>query len=45
MENETEYRLIMYNVKINNLKTTFPNQKKRAGLNMILEIESQWPTR
>ena len=45
MENETGYPLIIYNVKINNLKTIFPNQKKGAGFNMILEIENRWPTR
>ena len=43
MENETGYPLIIYNVKINNLKTIFPNQKKGAGFNMILEIENRWP--
>ena len=44
MENETGYPLIIYNVKINNLKTTFPNQKKGAGFNMTLEIENLCPT-
>ena len=28
MENETGYPPIIYKVKINNLKITFPNQKK-----------------
>ena len=31
MENETGYPLIIYNVKINNLKTIVPNQKKKRG--------------
>ena len=41
MENETEYSLIIYNVKINNLKTIVPNQKTCAGFNMILQIENR----
>ena len=41
MENETGYPLIIYNVKINNLKTIFPKPKKGAGFNMILDIENR----
>ena len=32
MENETEYPLIIYNVKINSLETTFSNQKKKGWI-------------
>ena len=45
MENETGYPLMIYTVKINNLKTIVSNQKKCAGFNTILELEKRWPTR
>ena len=32
MENETGYPLIIYNVKINNLKTIFTNKKKMSWI-------------
>ena len=46
MENKTTYFLVtgLSNVKIKNSKRFCLNQKKCAGINMILELENRWST-